>query len=373
MLCIMKRLAILSTHPIQYNAPLFRMLQEDGSILLRVFFSKTWDQVKFDPDFQREVVWDIPLSEGYPHSTHDASTKAGKKNLKKAILDFSPDALLVYGWNFPGHLAMMRAFHGDVPIWFRGDSHLLDPLPAWKKALRWLVLSWVYRKVDLAFTVGEANARYFDWCGLPAARQIRAPHAVDNTFFADANGQHARDAKDWRDKLGILAEDKVVLFAGKLESKKQPALLLEAWNSLPLPKPHLLIAGSGPLDSTLRADWQGHPRLHFLGFQNQSQMPALYHMADVFCLPSAGPGETWGLAVNEALACGTPCLVSDRVGCGEDLLFEAHNGCVLPWNDVEAWGANIHAFIYQDQRARLPRKFQHSTLVHYLLNQLKTR
>jgi len=61
---VVKRLAILSTHPIQYNAPLFRMLHENDGIELQVFFSKTWDQVKFDPDFQREVVWDIPVSEG---------------------------------------------------------------------------------------------------------------------------------------------------------------------------------------------------------------------------------------------------------------------------------------------------------------------
>ena len=130
---IMKRLAILSTHPIQYNAPLFRMLHEDDSIELCVFFSKTWDQVKFDPDFQREVVWDIPLSEGYLHSTYDASTKAGMKDLERAILNFKPDAILVYGWNFPGHLAIMRTFHGGIPIWFRGDSHLLDPSPNGEK------------------------------------------------------------------------------------------------------------------------------------------------------------------------------------------------------------------------------------------------
>ena len=81
----MKRLAILSTHPIQYNAPLYRMLHEDEDIELKVFFSKTWDQVKFDPDFQREVIWDIPVSEGYAHSTHDASSKAGKQNLMQML------------------------------------------------------------------------------------------------------------------------------------------------------------------------------------------------------------------------------------------------------------------------------------------------
>ena len=117
----MKRLAILSTHPIQYNAPLFRMLHEEDGIDLQVFFSKTWNQVKYDPDFQREVTWDIPVSDGYSDSTHDASTQSGQRALAQAIRAFQPDALLVYGWNFPGHFHTMRQFHGRVPVWFRGQ------------------------------------------------------------------------------------------------------------------------------------------------------------------------------------------------------------------------------------------------------------
>ena len=61
----MKRLAILSTHPIQYNAPLFRMLAQEESIDLKVFYSKKTEQVRFDKDFGQEVTWDVPLTEGY--------------------------------------------------------------------------------------------------------------------------------------------------------------------------------------------------------------------------------------------------------------------------------------------------------------------
>ena len=132
----MNRLAILSTHPIQYNAPLFRMLHEEEGIELQVFFSKTWDQVKYDTDFQREVTWDIPVSDGYYHSTHDASARSGQRALVQAILAFQPDALLVFGWNFAGHFYAMRQLCGRVPVWFRGDSHLLNPTPFWKQAMR---------------------------------------------------------------------------------------------------------------------------------------------------------------------------------------------------------------------------------------------
>ncbi|MDC0600426.1 glycosyltransferase family 4 protein [Flavobacteriales bacterium] len=311
----MKRLAILSTHPIQYNAPLFRLLHEDDGIELHVFFSKTWEQVKFDPDFQRDVVWDIPVSEGYPHTTFDASSKAGKTSLVKAIRDFEPDAILIYGWNFPGHLATMRAFHGSISIWFRGDSHLLNPQPFWKKALRRLSLNWVYLHVDIAFTVGKANEDYYLWSGIPPIKLIRAPHSVDNDFWTQNDGQRRTEAVAWRTKLGIPSDAPIIGFAGKLEPLKQVGPLLDA--VMQTPSAHLVIAGSGPLESSLKEKAYGSNRIHFLGFINQSQMPVFYRLVDVLALVSYS--ETWGLCINEALASGTPCVISDRAGCAEDL------------------------------------------------------
>ena len=337
----MKRLAILSTHPIQYNAPLFRMLHEDDSIELRVFFSKTWDQVKFDPDFQREVVWDIPVSEGYLHSTHDASTKTGKKDLKGAIRNFQPDAILVYGWNFPGHLAMMRTFHGSIPIWFRGDSHLLNPTPFWKGAMRRLVLRWVYRHVDIAFPVGHANEKYYLWSGLSSNQLVHAPHAVDNEFWSRDDAERTQKARAWRERLNIPENAPVLGFSGKLEPLKQVGPLIEA--VMTTQSTHLIIAGSGPLESELKKQAGGHNQIHFLGFVNQSEMPVFYRMLDVLALVSYT--ETWGLCINEALACGARCLVSDRVGCHPDVLSVQSRGAKVKWDGPEEWGSAIEALL----------------------------
>lgn len=361
----MHRLAILSTHPIQYNAPLFQMLHEDDGIHLKVFFSKSWDQVKFDPDFQREVVWDIPVSEGYPHATHDASSKVGKTALATAIRDFGPDALLVYGWNFPGHLAMMRAFHGSLPIWFRGDSHLLDPLPLWKKTLRRLWLTWVYRNIDLAFTVGSANEAYFEWCGLKPHQMARVPHAIDNAFFEKDDIGRREKALRWRRELGVGPSDQVVLFAGKLEPKKQPGFLLQAWHDLSDPKSHILIVGSGPEEQNLRRKWTDVPGVHFLGFQNQQKMPVVYRMADVFCLPSTGPGETWGLAINEALASGTPCIVSDRAGCAHDMGPLSKHVHVASSADRRQWTQILEGLFKETPQESIgtPHPFSHDVMI----------
>lgn len=329
----MKRLAILSTHPIQYNAPLFRMLHEDDGIELQVFFSKTWDQVKFDPDFQRKVVWDIPVSKGYPHANHDASSKAGKTSLATAIREFRPDALLVYGWNFPGHLAMMRIFHGKVPIWFRGDSHLLNPLPFWRRAIRRFALSWIYRHVDIAFPVGKANYKYYLWCGMHPIQLIQAPHAVDNQFWARDNNEREKKAKNLKNRLNIPTNAPVIGYSGKLEPLKQVGQLIEA--AIKIHGAHILIAGSGPLEDELKNDYAQHSQIHFLGFVNQTEMPSFYRMIDVIALMSYS--ETWGLCINEAMACGAKCLVSDRVGCHLDILIDDKQGKVVPWNQPTTW------------------------------------
>ena len=331
----MKRLAILSTHPIQYNAPLFQMLAQEASIDLKVFYSKKTEQVRFDKDFGQEVTWDVPLTEGYLNESFDAKEKAGRNHLMASIESFNPSALLIYGWNFDGHLAAMRHFHGSVPVWFRGDSTLLDPLPFWKRTLRKMTLNWVYSFVDRAFYVGQANKRYFLRCGLKEDQLTYAPHAVDNEFFMKDDEERREEALQIRKDLGIGAEARVFLFAGKLEAKKQPIELAEAFASLQS-QAHLIYVGSGMLEDELKERFDSNSNIHFVGFQNQSKMPIWYRVADVFCLPSRGPGETWGLAVNEALACGRRVIVSNRVGCAEDLVKGKSHGAVFRWNNTQS-------------------------------------
>src|SRR3954468_9613942 len=110
-----KKLAIVTTHPIQYNAPLFRLMSEQGSSFsIKVFY--TWSQSResvFDKEFGRPVEWDIPLLEGYEYAFVDnVSSKPGSHHFKgivnptltKVIGEWEPDAILVYGWSYSSHL-----------------------------------------------------------------------------------------------------------------------------------------------------------------------------------------------------------------------------------------------------------------------------
>ncbi len=352
---------------------------------LKVFY--TWPQaVKGfdDPDFKGKIEWDIPLLEGYSYElVENISKNPSSKNWKgidnpsliKKVKEFNPNAILIFGWKFKSHFALMRHFKGKVPVWFRGDSTLLDyAIQSFKQIIkssnrqfdsltvrqiikfkiRQSILTFVYRNIDKAFYVGTNSKNYFKAHGLKENQLVLAPHAIDNDRFTNYPDAETK-AHEWRTELGIKPEEKVILFAGKLEAKKNPVLLLKAIQKLnhstpitqnsPLTthyskltthysKLKLLFLGSGPLETQLKELANNDPNIIFLPFQNQSQMPLVYRLADVFCLPSQGPEETWGLAVNEALASGRPVLVSDKVGCTIDLV-NPNVGKIFQSNNME--------------------------------------
>lgn len=341
-----KKLAIVTTHPIQYNGPLFKLLADRGNIALKVFY--TWPQGAHSVDdkgFGKEIQWDIPLLEGYTYEfLENTSRTPGNRsytgirnpNIIQKIKEYNPHAVLVYGWNFESHYHVMRYFKGKLPVWFRGDSHLLDERPGPRTWIRRIVLRRVYKNIDKAFYVGINNKAYFLKHGLKENQLVYAPHAIDNDRFSDNKERNYEEkALQWRKELGYDECDVVILFAGKFEPKKNPGLLIKAFNTaLKLKgKIKLLMVGNGIMEDELKKAAAENSSIRFLPFQNQLHMPVLYRVGDIFCLPSRGPGETWGLAVNESLACGRPVIISRKVGCAEDLIKDDIIGWHL--NDID--------------------------------------
>jgi glycosyltransferase involved in cell wall biosynthesis len=340
-----KKLAIISSHPIQYNAPLFAMLAKSEFLEIKVFY--TWSQSKetlFDKDFGKTIQWDIPLLDGYTYEfVENVSKNPGPvgyrgiicPSLNRMIREWGAEALLVYGWNYHAHYNCMKYFKGRIPVYFRGDSTLLDESGGIKQLMRRVILTFVYRSSDFAFYVGENNRQYYLKHGFRENRLFYAPHAIDNLRFSDTTGEMARDADIWRKKLDINEDEIVVVFVGKFEPKKNPILLIEAATRLNKSGVHYIFVGNGLLEEQMRSAAEGNVNIHFLSFQNQSKIPVVYYMADILALPSQGPGETWGLVVNEAMACGKAILVSDKSGCAIDLVKHGENGYILPSGDVD--------------------------------------
>lgn len=341
-----RKLAIVCTHPIQYYAPVFRALASSREIDLRVFY--TWSQAAsdrvFDPGFGKEVTWDIPLLDGYSYQfVRNVAKRPGVHHfrglctptLAREIEAWGAEAVLVYTWNSQSHLQALRYFKGRIPVLFRGDSTLLDRRAPWRAFMRRIFLTWVYGHVDVAVAVGTNNRDYFLWCGMAAGHIALAPHSIDTVRFGSDEAAHANLAAQWRRELAIDSESIVLLFAGKLQSKKNPTLLLDAFGALDR-SAHLVFVGNGELESELKAKAHGHSNVHFMPFQNQSVMPAVYRIGDVFVLPSQGPEETWGLALNEAMASGRAVVASTMVGGARDLVRTGTNGWVFDSGDQKA-------------------------------------
>lgn len=330
------KLAIISTHPIQYNAPLFKMMNFSEVIQPKVFY--TWSQSEkevIDKDFGKTIKWDIPLLDGYEYEfVNNVSKNPGTHHFKgidnpgltEAIRDWGAEALLVYGWNFKSHLNVMRHFKRKIPVFFRGDSTLLDETSGIKKIMRRIFLRWFYRHIDYAFYVGTNNKHYFEKHGIPESNLFFAPHSIDNDRFYDKSGEHRKKAENLRIQEGIPASKILVTFVGKFVPKKDPLLLLRAAKNAACDHLEFLFVGNGVLEDQMRIEALGRKNIHFMDFRNQSEMPAIYYMSDVVCLPSQGPGETWGLVINEAMACERAVIASDKCGCAIDLIKNGRNG-----------------------------------------------
>lgn len=340
----MHKLAIITTHPIQYYAPVFKHITDRG-MHCKVFY--TWGkgglQGKYDPNFGQNIEWDIPLLEGYEYEfCENIAAQPGSHHFKgimnphliASIKAYGATHILVFGWNFQSHLKVLRHFKGKLPILFRGDSTLLDAVALYKKILRKLVLSWVYKHVDIALYVGAANKQYYNYCGLKEHQLVFAPHAIDNKRFANATQEHENFIQQTKQGFKIADNDITFVFCGKFQPKKNPLLLLNTFKQIPQQNIHLIFVGNGELENEMKAIATNDTRIHFLPFQNQSFMPAIYRLGNVYCLPSSGPGETWGLAVNEAMACSSAVLVSNKCGCAEDLVQNNINGFIFKSNDA---------------------------------------
>lgn len=341
------RLGILVSHPIQYYAPWFRQLA--ARLDLEVFYAHQQDgKGQASAGFGVEFAWDIPLLEGYPFrwlknvARNPGLSRFGGCDTPELYDLISPDrfdAFLVIGWNRKSSWQAIRAcWKTGVPILMRGDSQLPMVTSRLKSLIKALPYRWFLPRIDGHLYVGQRNREYLQHYGVPNDRLFSCPHFVDNEFFAARAREAVADGRvaAIRRDLGIPEDAFLALFVGKLIQKKNPQHFIQAikaaakeasGSSRPI---HGLVVGSGPLEAECRAlAAKRSDRIHFAGFKNQTELPAYYAAVDALVLPSDGT-ETWGLVVNEAMACGAPCIVSSACGCSEDLIDEGQTGYTFP-------------------------------------------
>lgn len=334
------RVAILVSHPIQYFAPVYRALAVMPGIDLTVLYrTRLGVETYHDAGFGREIRWDIPLLDGYRSRFLSRGLRLDRfePRIVRELVRGRFDILLVHGYNSPTNLlAMGVAKLLGTRVAVRGDTRLQPRHQdtRWRGAVKRALFSLV----DGFIAIGSLNRAYYLAHGVPAERIHFAPFCVDNATFGLDDAARDRCRQAWRQEQGIPDDAVVILFAAKFTERKRPLDLVLAYERLARSHPGvwLILAGAGPLEQALRERVAAlnAPRVRFLGFQNQSALPAIYAAADIFVLPSAG--EPWGLTVNEAMAAGLPVVVTDEVGAAPDLVADKGTGIVYRCGDIDA-------------------------------------
>ncbi len=345
----MRRLLVLASHPIPYQAPLFRELAARPGLVVKVLYG---DNYGVHPRRSRWGIegftWQGDLLEGYSSEflpnwapRPDPSSFFGKLNpdLPRRILAWQPDAVLVFGYASLYAISVITtASLARIPLLYLSDSSL-STVPG----LRGLVGRWVRRRIystaQVLLVGGQRNRQHYLAHGVPAAKLVWCPFSVGNKRFArqreEALASRARVRATW----GVPDSGPVALYVGRLSPEKRVDDLVSAMTCVP--DLTLVLVGTGPTEPRLRsmARVVGQSRVVFAGFRNQHELPSIYAAADLLVLPSRY--EPWGLVCNEAMNFGLPIVVSTDVGCGPDLAVEDQTGTRYPTGDTHALAAAI--------------------------------
>jgi glycosyltransferase involved in cell wall biosynthesis len=341
------------SHPVQYVAPLLRrMAAHRGLEIVVAYASLRGAERALDPGFGREVAWDVPVLDGYPwcriHPGMQGATASGNfatwRPLGELIATGGFDAIYVGGYNFrEAWRAFFLAYRYGLPLLFSSDAHSLHSWRAQtrvRRAVKKCLLRQFYRHPDKLLAGSTGTIEFFISLGVPRDRIHLAGNVVDNDWWLDRALR--ADRESIRAAWGIPAHGPVVLFCAKLQPWKRPGDALEAFAKSCAENSFLVFAGDGPLLAELKrraVELGVDGRVRWLGFVNQTQLPAVYVASDVLVLPSSF--EPFGLVVNEAMVCGCSAIVSDRVGAKFDLVRDGETGFVIPCGDVPALAARM--------------------------------
>ena len=341
------RVLAIAAQPVQYMAPIFRRMAVHPALDLHVSYcTLRGAEEDHDPEFGASIQWDIPLLDGYswchvPNRGSGGESFFGLFNpgLWNLIRGGNFDAVLC----FTGYLrasfwiALLAAKLSKTAFLFGTDATTLVPRDGryWKIIFKRTLWPRLFRIADQVIVPSSGSVNLMLSLGLPPDRVTLTPYSVDNAWWIQQSS--LVDRATTRAVWGVSPDDAVVLFCAKLQPWKRPVDLLRAFAKANVQNALLLLAGEGPLRPQLEAEALAlgvASRVRFLGFVNQSQLPAVYTSADLMVLPSEY--EPFAVVVNEAMCCRCPVVVSDRVGATRDLVAPVAPQFIFPCGDVDA-------------------------------------
>jgi glycosyltransferase involved in cell wall biosynthesis len=352
------RILHLCEHPVQYNTTLWQTQARHPKLdILVVYCSLRGAVPAMNPGFGVEVAWDVPLLEGYPWAVvPSAKTRKNgaepprllSKGLWQLVTNGRFDAVCLGGYYFrEAWTVLLAAKRKRIPVILCTDAHSLESRRAKSKfalAIKKTIVGRIFRMAAAVITSSSNAEIFLTSLGVPSERIFMGRSVVDNTWWTDHTAQVDRAVV--RRELNLPPDARVVLYCVKLQPWKRPGDLLEAFSRADVSGSYLIFAGDGPLRAVLEQrsrDLGVADRVRFLGFVNQTRLPGVYVASDLLVLPS--DYEPFGLVVNEAMLCGCPVVVSDRVGARYDLVREGETGSVFPCGNVEALAKNLRCLL----------------------------
>ena len=341
------RVLAVATHPVQYTAPIFRRMAKHASLDLQVAYcTLRGAEATHDPEFGAHIQWDVPLLDGYSW-THVPNRGSGgdsffglfNPGLWKLIRSGNYDAVVSYvGYVRASFwVALAAAKLSKAAFLFGTDAVSLTPRDgrAWKTKAKKYLWPRLFRLADQVIAPSTGTHDLMLTLNIPPDHVTLIPYVVDNDWWIQKSAQVDRTAV--RSGWGAAPNTLVILFCAKLQPWKRPLDLLRAFAKANLSSGVLVFAGEGALRPQLESEAANlgvASRVRFLGFVNQSQLPAVYTAADLLVLPSEF--EPFGLVVNEAMCCACPVIASDRAGASRDLVAPVCPDFVFRCGDVDA-------------------------------------
>ncbi|MGI9074375.1 MAG: glycosyltransferase family 4 protein [Bryobacteraceae bacterium] len=345
----MVKLGIVTSHPIQYQAPLHRALAKERDLDVTVLFTRNGGGKYFDEEFGTAVEWDIPLLDGYKHCILRNNVKRNGALSRiftawKYVFKTRFDVLWLYGWkDVANWSAWAAAKCVGTRVLLLGDTNALAEEETFVRRARGLLLRVWFKSIDGVLSVGTRNNQFYRSLGMPEEKIFFTPYAVDNDLFSrETMPQKMKQLSKIR--YGLNPDLPTISFCGKLTPKKRPLDLVRAVARLKQGA-NLLFIGEGALRESIEAEAKkcNLSNLCIAGFCNQSGIAELYGMSDILVLPSCV--EPWGLVVNEAMCVGLPIIASDKVGSAADLIVEGQTGFTYPVGDIDALTEKLEAVL----------------------------
>jgi glycosyltransferase involved in cell wall biosynthesis len=336
-----RRLLILTEIISPYRIPLFNCLAQDPEVDLHVLFLS-----ENDPTLRQWKVYREEIRFSYEILPSWRGRVGGFKVLVngdviQALQRASPQIILCGGYNYiASWQALIWSRVRNIPFFLWSESNRHDvrrghaPIEMLKEEF--------LRHCDGFVVPGRAAEEYLGSHNIREEKIFLAPNAVDNDLFSSLGLDARRNATLRRRELDL--PDQYVLFVGRLVREKGVFELVKAYGSLEQDlrnRVGLVIVGDGPARAELRkeASLVTTGTIKFPGFVQREQLPAYYALAEMFVLPTYT--DTWGLVVNEAMACAIPVIVSRIAGCATDLIQEGWNGLLIEPRDVWSLKAAI--------------------------------